>query len=203
VVAFELPDLERILCDDGFWDIYYEHCSYFTLGSLGRLFERTGFAVERLEKCFGDQYLLLDARPGAPGRSPPVMRDLARTHQQVERFARTVPATIDGWRRFFAGARASGESVVLWGSGSKAVAFLTTLGLGNEVRCITDVNPYRHGMFLPGTGHEIVPPDELRRIRPDRVVAMNPIYLEEIGAALRGLGLAPSLTAVAAAGAPA
>ena len=44
-VFFELPDMERVLVEQAFWDIYYEHCSYFTLGSLARLFRRTGFDV--------------------------------------------------------------------------------------------------------------------------------------------------------------
>ena len=35
-VFFELPDLERVLVERAFWDIYYEHCSYFTQArSLG------------------------------------------------------------------------------------------------------------------------------------------------------------------------
>ena len=49
---------------------------------------------------------------------------------------------------------------------------------------------------MPGTGHEIVPPAELGNIRPDVVVAMNPIYLEEIGNDLREMGLKPKLLAV-------
>ena len=43
MVFFELPDTERVLTEAAFWDIYYEHCSYFTPGSLARLFRRTGF----------------------------------------------------------------------------------------------------------------------------------------------------------------
>src|SRR5262249_10284459 len=36
VVLFELPDALRVLRECAFWDIYYEHCSYFTPGSLAR-----------------------------------------------------------------------------------------------------------------------------------------------------------------------
>jgi len=68
---------------------------------------------------------------------------------------------------------------------------------------VTDVNPYRHGKFVPGAGHEIVPPGELRSVRPARVVAMNPIYLDEIRTALTGLGLAPELVALGHASGPA
>ena len=38
VVLFELPDAVRILREGAFWDINYEHCSYFSPGSLSRLF---------------------------------------------------------------------------------------------------------------------------------------------------------------------
>ena len=36
-VFFDLPDTLRILHEGAFWDLYYEHCSYFTLGSLARV----------------------------------------------------------------------------------------------------------------------------------------------------------------------
>ena len=37
-VLFELPDVACVLEDVRFWDLYYEHCSYFSLGSMARLF---------------------------------------------------------------------------------------------------------------------------------------------------------------------
>ena len=67
---FELPDTERVLDECAFWDIYYEHCSYFTPGSLERLFRRSGFEVTRQWKAFDDQYLMLEARPGAGVPAP-------------------------------------------------------------------------------------------------------------------------------------
>jgi SAM-dependent methyltransferase len=199
VVAFELPDTERILAENGFWDMYYEHCSYFTLGSLARLFKTTDFRVVELEKTFGEQYLLIDAFPTKNGKDhelPAAADDLQRTASLVAEFEKTLPTTLDRWKAYFADAKTKGEKVVLWGSGSKAVAFMTSLGLSDEVHCVTDINPYRHGMFMPGTGHEIVPPAELEKIKPQRVVAMNPIYLEEIGGDLQKMGLQPALSAV-------
>jgi len=43
IVFFQVPDVMRILRDLAFWDIYYEHCSYFSSGSLARLFRKCGF----------------------------------------------------------------------------------------------------------------------------------------------------------------
>jgi len=197
VVAFELPDVERILREQAFWDIYYEHCSYFSLGSLSRLFKRSGFEVTGLTKAYDGQYLLIDARPGEPGGGAlPGEDDLDHLRGLVDGFQHGLATVLREWRQLFAETRARGERAVLWGSGSKAVAFLNDLGLGDEVGCVTDINPFRHGKFIPGSGHEIVPPEELVHYRPDLVVAMNPIYVDEIRGALDELGLSPRLVAV-------
>ena len=84
--------------------------------------------------------------------------------------------------------RSAGQTAVLWGSGSKGVAFLTTLGLTEEVRCAVDVNPYRHGYFMPGTGHRIIGPDALPSLQPDVVIIMNAIYRPEITVSLQERG---------------
>ena len=63
---FEVPDTDRVLGEGAFWDIYYEHCSYFTPGSMARAFRAAGFAITRLERDYGDQYLLLEADPAEP-----------------------------------------------------------------------------------------------------------------------------------------
>jgi hypothetical protein len=86
--------------------------------------------------------------------------------------------------------------VVLWGSGSKAVGYLTTLGLKDEIAAVVDINPHKHGRYLAGTGHEIVAPEALGHLRPDVVVVMNPIYVEEIRDDLQRRGLSPELTAL-------
>ena len=46
---------------------------------------------------------------------------------------------------------------------------------------------------MPGTGQQIIPPDDLRSYRPDTVIIMNPVYRDEIGGALNDMGLEPEI----------
>ena len=195
---FELPDTERVLAECAFWDIYYEHCSYFTPGSLARLFRRAGFEVTRQWKAFDAQYLMLEARAAehAAAASPDDAADVADIGRRVDAFAAAVARKLDQLRTAVQDWQAAGKTVVVWGSGSKSVGYLTTLGLGEEIAAVVDINPHKHGKYQAGSGHQIVGPDALLDIRPDVLVVMNPIYVDEIRADLERRGLTPELTAL-------
>jgi SAM-dependent methyltransferase len=198
IVFFELPDVERVLRECAFWDIYYEHCSYFSLGSLARLFRRCGFEVTDLAKEYDGQYLLIEGRPtrgnhGLPLKEEETVEELSKA---VAQFQNNYEETVRRWRRKIETIRESGQRGVIWGSSSKCVAFLNTIGIRDEIEFIVDINPYRQGKYLPGSGKLIVAPNFLKEYRPDVVIAMNPIYLDEIRSDLNGLGLHPELTAV-------
>lgn len=197
VVFFQVPEVRRVLRDVAFWDVYHEHCSYFSAGSLGRLFRSQGFEVLSLWTDYDDQYLMIEARPGtgevassAPLASEESPEELA---VDVERFTGEVRQRLGAWRTVLTRCYHEGQHVALWGGGSKAVAFLTTLGLSEEVGAVVDINPFKHGTFLPGTAHEVVAPEALTLDPPDIVIIMNPIYHDEIQVALQGFGLAPVL----------
>jgi hypothetical protein len=69
---------------------------------------------------------------------------------------------------------------VVWGAGSKGITFLNVLKSENVIEFVIDVNPHKHGLYVPGTGQQVVAPDMLTDIQPDVVIVMNPIYLDEI-----------------------
>jgi SAM-dependent methyltransferase len=198
VVFFELPDVERVLRECAFWDIYYEHCSYFTLGSLARLFRRSGFEVTNLEKAFDDQYLLIEARATNHNHAQPLRNEetVGELSEDVARFRTNYEQVVGHWRQKVQSIREQGKRGVIWGSSSKCVAFLNTIGITDEIEFVVDINPFRHGKYLPGSGKQIVAPNVLREYRPDVVIAMNPIYLDEIRKDLNSLGLNPELVAV-------
>lgn len=198
-IFFQIPEVRRILRDQAFWDIYYEHCSYFSQGSLARLFRRAGFDVINLWTDYDDQYLMIEARPGGEQVTPPLPQedDLDALRAEVNLFAGRLPVRLDGWRRRLERYRREGRRVVLWGGGSKGVAFLTTLGAGEDlVQYAVDINPYKEGTYMAGTGQRIVRPEFLREFRPDVVVVMNSIYCQEIRGDLEKMGLDPLLLAI-------
>ena len=178
LVLFELPDVTRVLKEAAFWDVYYEHCSYFSPGSLARLFRACGFELLELSRDYGDQYLLLAGKPVDATTTPklPLENDLDEMRRIITQFSRSVNESIEQWRSFVLDAKAKGQKVVIWSALSKAVSFLTTLKVGDAIEYVTDINPHRHGRFLPITGQEIKPPAFLADYKPDYVVLMNPIY---------------------------
>jgi len=192
LIFFMIPEVTRILNERAFWDIYYEHCSYFSPGSLGRLFRHTGFDPVDLWTDYDDQYVLLAARPGA-GRGPRLANEEPpeALAPKVRAFTRQVAEDQARWRGWLADLRAAGKRTVLWSGGSKAVAFVTTLGVSREIEYAVDINPRRSGTFIAGGGQQIVAPEFLRDHRPDVVIIMNPIYRDEIQAALADLGVHP------------
>lgn len=194
LVFFQIPESLRILSQCAFEDIYYEHCSYFTPGSLGRLFRKAGFKVTDIATEYDDQYLTIEAVPGTGEETPlPIEDDLAEIERLVSTFPTRVECAKQRWYSIVSQARSEDQKVVLWGSGSKAVSFLTSLGLGDSVDYVTDINPNRHNHYMPGTGQRIVPPAELAEIKPDLVIVMNRIYEDEIVADLKKLGLEPNV----------
>jgi SAM-dependent methyltransferase len=189
-VFFQVPDAARVLRDLAFWDVYYEHCSYFGLGSLARLFRRVGFDVKHLTRAYSEQYLMLAAQSyhedDAQGEDKD---DRERMAQLVRHFSENCGRKIARWREELREFRQKGSRVVLWGAGSKAVAFLSTLRVFQEIEYAVDVNPYKHDTYLAGTGQKVVPPAFLKEYRPDVVIVMNPIYRDEVGARLSQLGV--------------
>ncbi len=200
-VFFQIPEIEIILEERGFWDVYYEHCSYFSkemTGSLASLFRRCGFSVKDVWVDYGDQYLMIEAYPAdGPQADPEGVKDnVARLSRMVDEFTNDVTRNIADWRQSMADWAQTGKKVVLWGSGSKAVSFLTTVGVQNELQYVVDINPNRHGFYMPGTGHEIVSPDFLKDYEPDVVVIMNPVYRDEITHSLKERGLTPDVRTI-------
>lgn len=198
IVFFQVPDVLRVLSDIAFWDIYYEHCSYFSAGSLARLFRKAGFEVVNLAREYDDQYIMIEARPAnaAAAEVLAAENDLEDLRRAVDRFAETIPIELAAWRDRIQNYSAQGKKVVLWGGGSKGVAFLTTLGIYEQIEYVVDINPRKHGTFMGGTGQEVVNPEFLVEYRPDVVIVMNPIYCTEIKHSLNQIGLDPELISV-------
>lgn len=181
-ICFELPDVRIVLEETRFWDVYYEHCSYFSAGSLARLFREARFDITDIWRAYDDQYLLLMATPAdqPTAATLAIEDDLEEMAALAAAFEVSSQAQISHWRETIRRFHHEGRKPVLWGAGSKCVAFLTTAGLEHEVEVVVDINPHKQGKFLPATGHPVISPEQLKDYAPGIVVVMNSIYLNEV-----------------------
>ena len=52
-----------------------------------------------------------------------------------------------------------------------------------------DINPKKQGMYVPGTGHEIISIKQIKTKGIKTIIVMNPNYVEEIRASIENLNL--------------
>jgi hypothetical protein len=193
---FEVPNGVMTFCDRFVWDVLYEHRSYFSPRSLQALFDYTDLGPIETRPAFGEQFLAVYGQTAAPASVEPAAQSRS-LHEDVRTFARRWAAEVEAWRSRLADFERRRRSVAIWGAGTKGVTFLDAVGSAGAVAAVVDVNPRKHGTWIAGCGLQVSSPAALRRIRPQVVIVMNPIYVPEVRAGLNALGLAPEIVAVA------
>jgi len=182
-VYFETPALPWILDTVTFWDFFYEHCSYLTAENLTWAFEQTGFQVLETHLAFDEQYLCIEAKPALANRTaePAIPRCVPDLWSKIKSFLARLKERMQACEeKIDAFDRAGGCAI--WGAAAKGTTLVNTIDLENRrIRVLIDINPAKHGKYVPGTGHQIVSPSYLREqsSRIAGVVNMNPNYLEE------------------------
>lgn len=195
-IFVQVPESERILTDCAFEDIYYEHCNYFTAASLKGLFARHGFAIDGVSREYSGQYLAILGHYVGERTDGGLTGEIEQMKRQVAGFKIAFARKIAEWQGIVADRVAKGARVVIWGSGSKGVSFLSALDNRDAISHVVDINPNRQGKFMIGSGHAIVGPADLRAIKPMTVIVMNRVYIPEIGEMLAKQGLSPELLAL-------
>lgn len=192
VFFFEVPNSLYSLRDGGVWDFIYEHVSYFSGRSLAACFAAAGLTVTRTWETFSGQFLCLEAcadglpRGGETAASVPPTTEMIALAQGL---SGQLTDLLARWRGEFARIGAAGGRVAVWGTGSKGVTFLNLMGADAAICLPVDINPQKHGLYVAGSGHQVVSPADLAGQNIQLVLVMNPVYTEEIAGMVRELGI--------------
>jgi SAM-dependent methyltransferase len=169
-IYIEVPCLDWISDRRAWFDIFYEHVNYFRLSDFYRMFGN----VFEAGHVFAGQYLY-------------VVADLASI--RIPRFENGVPfslpkdflSTID---RHAQRLRQQGSTrSAIWGGASKGVTFALYMHrAGASIDLVFDINPAKHGKYLPSTGFMVHSPEKVSQLLPQGadIFVMNGNYLEEI-----------------------
>jgi Methyltransferase domain/C-methyltransferase C-terminal domain len=171
----EVPTFDWIVKKNAFWDIFYEHCNYFTQHSLCSMFDQ---AISG--DLFGGQYIYLWADLSTLRSSIPKGQNFdTRTDLELQ-------DTLDYYFHFL---KSSG-SMAVWGAGAKGSTFLNLLDPKREyVSYVIDINPAKQNRYIAGTGHVIFPPEALQSKPVENILIMNENYFDEIESSQRNVNI--------------
>jgi hypothetical protein len=198
VVFIEVPSILRILKIQAFWDIFNEHCAYFSPGSLARLFRANRFEILDIYLEYDQQYLFLEAKPvkEISTKTHPLEESVEELYDLTKVFSDSVSVIFNEWREKLTKLKEEKSKTVIWGGGSKAVGFLTSFDDIGLIEYVVDINPHMEGNFIPGIGKQYVKPEFLTEYQPDAVIIMNGIYKDEITNKLNEMNLYPKVFAL-------
>jgi SAM-dependent methyltransferase len=190
-VFFEVPNATFVFQNEGMWDIIYEHCFYYSSGAMARLFSSCGFDVLNVSERFHGQYLCLEARASSAkiGELGDAGGDLNSMRDEILKFAELYRSHRAYWGEVLRRFAKEEKRVALWGAGAKGAMFLNAFADASSLEYIVDVNPHKHGLYIPGTGQEVVSPEFLKEYQPDVLLIVNPNYRDEISCQVSQMGV--------------
>ncbi len=175
-VFFETPCVNWILSNKVIWDFFYEHCSLFSAESLKLAFQGSGFNVTHVKHVFKGQYLWLEARPTNKHEMSSVQN---QTLELATAYTIEEDNLIKKWLLRLYDLSQQGK-LALWGAGAKGATFANLIDPNATIfDCVIDINPNKHGHYIPGSGHLIVSPLEIAERGISTAILMNPNYREE------------------------
>ena len=189
-LTVEVPHLLRLVEDRQFDTIYHEHFSYFSCAVLDGVFARHGLeliGVERLPTHGGSLRAFVRHR-GAAVRAPRVDELIAeeRAHGLLRQetytsYGSAVLAEKLRLLEFFVQAKLAKKTIVGYGAPAKGNTLLNYCGIGRDfIEFTVDANPYKQGLYLPGTRIPIRAPVDLEAVRPDLIFILPWNIREEI-----------------------
>ena len=192
VLTLEFPHIVRLIAEGQFDTIYHEHFSYFSLISAASALARHGlevFDVEELPTHGGSLrvYATHRAHAGERRTSNPselLARERAAGVDRLDTYStfdEKVRAAKRGLLRCLIDAREQGKRVAGYGAPAKGNTLLNYCGVRTDLLDYTvDRNPYKQGLYLPGTHVPIFSPQKISETKPDYVLVLPWNIREEI-----------------------
>ncbi|MHB1843349.1 MAG: methyltransferase domain-containing protein [Deltaproteobacteria bacterium] len=183
VLSVEVPHLLRLIEQTQFDTIYHEHFSYFSLGTILRVFEAhdlSVFDVQEVPTHGGSLRVFARHKGALPARGESVQAILETeksagltTPVAYERFSEAVFRTKRLLLRFLIEQRDAGKRVVGYGAPAKGNTLLNFCGIRSDLLEYTvDRSPLKQGRLLPGTHIPVFDPDRINETRPDVVLIL-------------------------------
>jgi len=192
ILTMEFPHLMKLMDRIQFDTIYHEHFSYFSLISVQKIFSAHGlkiFDVEEISTHGGSLRIYACHKENNSQLISMKVKQL--TTQEIKagytnidhylHFEEKVRALKREILLFLILACESGKTIAAYGAPAKGNTLLNYCGIGSDIISFTvDKNPYKQGLFLPGSHIPIKAVDMIEKVRPDYIIILPWNLSEEI-----------------------
>lgn len=178
-ITMEFPHLLNLLYYNQFDTIYHEHYSYFSLGTVKRIFAAHGlqiYDVEELPTHGGSLRIYACHVENKMKISHLVSEVLSKeityglnSHEIYESFQKQVEKIKEDFLQFLLDAQKENKIVVGYGAAAKGNTLLNYCGIrGNHIISgVADLSPHKQHRYLPGSHIPIISPENIKDIKPD------------------------------------
>ncbi|OPA80621.1 SAM-dependent methyltransferase [Paenibacillus selenitireducens] len=184
VITMEFPHMLRFMQGNQFDTIYHEHFSYFSLQTARTVFSYFGlemYDAEELPTHGGS--LRIYAKHQDDGSK----LDTGRVEQIIEQeqaagldsiptyqaFSHKVTQMKRDILHFLIQKKNAGKTIVGYGAAAKGNTLINSCGIGKDfLAYVVDKNPYKQGLFLPGSRIPVYSPDKIKETKPDYVLIL-------------------------------
>ena len=192
VVNMEFPHLLQLIKHNQFDTIYHEHFSYFSLNTVKKIFEFHNlviFDVEEIPTHGGSLRIYATHITNHDLKIEKSVNKILDDEKDFGllnmlfylEFSKKIEIIKKELKEFFQNAKQNDKKIVCYGAAAKGNTLLNFCEINKEsIEYVVDSNPYKQGLWLPGSHIEIKNPKEIMKTKPDFILILPWNIKEEI-----------------------
>jgi hypothetical protein len=158
-VPNSVPSLSSLRCED----FYYDHHVFYTISTLSRLLEMSGFRINEIKEELGGEIISALCTPEDIGSECGLQSKLKRSKASIMQM------------------KLEGKKIVGWGAAGNGASFLNLLEINTSlIEYVVDSDVRKQNKYIPGTAQLIVPPNYLLEYRPDVILVFSQFHKSDI-----------------------
>jgi len=184
-IVVEVPSLGNLVKGMEYSTIYHEHLSYYSLTTLGTLFERAGLKLTRAEQVpVHGGSLRVYARHQEYAHDKKAAEELARmmeneaaakltSFDSLAAFSEAVPRNRSLLRNLVDDLRSAGKTIAGYGAPAKGTVLLNYCGFTpHDIPFVVDKSNWKVGRYVPGVHILVKSPEALTQSAPDYLLIL-------------------------------
>jgi SAM-dependent methyltransferase len=173
----ETPDFNWIINNNSLFDIFYEHCNYWTIPSLSNALAYASFKIIEYKTGYNGQYLWIIAQAVEKNNNIEINHNL----DIILDFKNKFYYLYNKFSNIIINLYKLNKKIALWGAGAKGSSFVSLFDPSKQyINCLIDINPNKQNKYIGKTGHKIISPNDIKLNNINYIINLNSNYANEI-----------------------